>query len=254
MDLDTENKIAAILLREAAEMRREAEKEGVLAYLRQPNVRTKPNSRFLTATVLGVQQANRAVEMNEMWRVRQKERELNDKLKGKPRNESRNDRNQKDIGNYPRSESKRHAIADENASASCSSSREVVEYCHSRDDDGLRDKEIEEFLHSRVKRGRGAIGSRMDETGPYPPPCSDSKDDLSTSSYLREHRVIYGPDKPSSLKSYGSSDDELEKKRKKAKRDQLSSNSNEKYYTRHKSKHKTREKKKKRKEKKGHRK
>ena len=56
MDLETENRIAAILMKEAAELRRQGEKEGVQAYLRQPKFRGRPNSRFLTATVLGVQQ------------------------------------------------------------------------------------------------------------------------------------------------------------------------------------------------------
>lgn len=56
MDLETENRIAAMLLKEAAELRRQAEKEGVEVYLRQPKPRGRPNSRFLTATVLGVQQ------------------------------------------------------------------------------------------------------------------------------------------------------------------------------------------------------
>ena len=56
MDLETENRIAAILIKEAAELRKQAEKEGVDAYLRQPKFRGRPNSRFLTATVLGVQQ------------------------------------------------------------------------------------------------------------------------------------------------------------------------------------------------------
>lgn len=56
MDLETENRIAAILLKEAAELRRQAEKEGVHVYLQKPQVRGRPNSRFLTATVLGVQQ------------------------------------------------------------------------------------------------------------------------------------------------------------------------------------------------------
>ena len=56
MDLETENRLAAMLMREAAELRRQSEQEGVLAYLRKPNVRTRPNSRFLTATVRGVQQ------------------------------------------------------------------------------------------------------------------------------------------------------------------------------------------------------
>ena len=58
MDLETENRIASVLLREAAELRRQAEKDGVRAYLEKPNVRHRPNSRFLTATFLGVQQCN----------------------------------------------------------------------------------------------------------------------------------------------------------------------------------------------------
>ncbi|CAN6916829.1 unnamed protein product [Brassica oleracea var. botrytis] len=54
MDLETENRIALVLLREAAELRRQAEKDGVRVYLEKPNVRHRPNSRFLTATVLGI--------------------------------------------------------------------------------------------------------------------------------------------------------------------------------------------------------
>ncbi|KAE8672909.1 hypothetical protein F3Y22_tig00111834pilonHSYRG00335 [Hibiscus syriacus] len=56
MDLETENRIAAILLKEAAELRRQADREGVHVYFQQPKVRGRPNSRFLTAAVLGVQQ------------------------------------------------------------------------------------------------------------------------------------------------------------------------------------------------------
>ncbi|KAI9081480.1 hypothetical protein K1719_036626 [Acacia pycnantha] len=82
MDLETENRLASLLMKEAAELRRQAEKEGVLAYLRQPNKRHRPNSRFLTATVLGVQQVNRAVEVNEMWQVRQKELGLDKRHEG----------------------------------------------------------------------------------------------------------------------------------------------------------------------------
>ena len=47
MDLDTENRIAAILMKEAAELRRQAEKEGVHIYLQKPQVRGRPNSCFL---------------------------------------------------------------------------------------------------------------------------------------------------------------------------------------------------------------
>ncbi|KAH0903106.1 hypothetical protein HID58_042609, partial [Brassica napus] len=38
MDLETENRIALVLLREAAELRRQAEKDGVRVYLEKPNI------------------------------------------------------------------------------------------------------------------------------------------------------------------------------------------------------------------------
>ncbi|CAG7885647.1 unnamed protein product [Brassica rapa] len=85
MDLETENRIASVLLREAAELRRQAEKDGVRAYLEKPNVRHRPNSRFLTTTVLGVKQSNSAVETNEMGKARELE---NERLKRKSREES----------------------------------------------------------------------------------------------------------------------------------------------------------------------
>ncbi|KAF4390082.1 hypothetical protein G4B88_005000 [Cannabis sativa] len=124
MDLETENRIAAILMKEAAELRRQAEKDGVSVYLNQPKPKVRPNSRFLTATVRGVQQANRAVEINEMWRVRQKELELDDRLKDRSKDQRSNG--------------------------------------------------------ARAKRGRGAVGPRMDETGPYLPRGPNPKEELLT--------------------------------------------------------------------------
>ncbi|XP_021300276.1 serine/arginine-rich splicing factor 11 [Herrania umbratica] len=239
MDLETENRIAAILLKEAAELKRQADRDGVHVYLQQPKVRGRPNSRFLTATVLGVQQANRAVEVNEMWRVRQKELELNDRLKGRSRDDSRHSRSHGDISNPSRSTSRRH---DSNASASCSSSKRVAESSYSREDEGLRDGEIEEFLNSRIKRGRGSIGSRMDETGPYLPTNCNSPVKLSTSPIAREHRVTLGPEKPYSLKS----DEELHEHRRKKEKEK--DGSDKKHSRKHKSKEKSRDKKKKRKE------
>ncbi|KAK9286279.1 hypothetical protein L1049_014669 [Liquidambar formosana] len=247
MDLETENRIAAILMKEAAELRRQAEKEGVNVYLRQPTIRGRPNSRFLTATVLGVQQANRAVEVNEMWRVRQKERELDERLKGRVGDNSSSDRSHRDISNSPRSASKRHATTDKNAGASCSSSKRVSEDCYSREEEGLRDEEIEEFLHSRVKRGRGAVGSRMDETGPYLPP--DPKEKLSTSPDVRVReeweRRILGPEKPSFLKSCESSEEEDKRKKAKKVKKVHSGSLNKLHSRKHGSKEKSRDKKKK---------
>ncbi|PNX77951.1 hypothetical protein L195_g033924, partial [Trifolium pratense] len=117
-------------------------------------------------------------------------------------------------GSYSSRSLGRHSEDDRrtSASASCSTKKE---YEHTPE--GLRDEELEEFLHSRKKRGRGAIGPRMDETGPYLPPNPDGEP--CTSPDVRERRAIYGPLKPSSLQSYESSEDELhEEKRKKSKK------------------------------------
>ena len=83
-----------------------------------------------------------------MWRVRQKELELNDRLKGRSREES-NCRKHTDVGNSSRSSSKRHGIDTDSASASCLSSKRAYESSYSREDEGLRDEEIEKFLQSR---------------------------------------------------------------------------------------------------------
>ncbi|GMY38844.1 protein FAM133 isoform X4 [Fagus crenata] len=235
MDLETENRIASMLLKEAAELRRQAEREGVHAYLRQPKERFRPNSRFLTATVLGVQQANRVVEVNEMWQARQKELELDDRCRGRLRDGSSSDSSHRDNN---ASTNKKPPKSTNNTSASCSSSERVYETGYS-----MEDEELEEFLHSRVKRGRGGVGPRMDETGPYLPPRQDSREELPTSPDVRKGRVVYGPEKPSSLKSYDSSEEELhEQKRKKAKK--VHSGSSNK----HRSKDKSNDKKRKRKE------
>lgn len=98
----------------------------------------------------------------------------------------------------------------------------------------------------RVKRGRGAVGSRMDEAGPYLPHHSDSK--TTPDSRVREewkHRIALGPKKPSSLESNESSEDEVhcDKKEKKVR----SGSSNKEHSRKHGSKEKSREKKKKKK-------
>lgn len=78
-----------------------------------------------------------------MWRVRQKELELNDKLKGRSNDGS----SHRDIVSSSRSSSKRHVVDDNGATAS--SSKRECESDYSREDEGLREKEVEEFLHSR---------------------------------------------------------------------------------------------------------
>ncbi|CAN6222739.1 unnamed protein product [Urochloa humidicola] len=194
MDLETENRLASLLLEEARRLQAEADREGVHAYLRKPNVRHRPNSRFLTATFRGVQQANRVVEVDEMWRAREKELELESKMKGRSsRSKDRDDYR----GEKRKSEFRNHSSSSKVQQTTCNIS-------YSDQEDGLRDDEIERFLHSRVKRGRGAIGSRMDELGPYLDSSSrDHDNDPSPDIRVEEkwERRVQGPEKPLYLRS-----------------------------------------------------
>jgi len=196
MDLETENRLASLLLEEARRLQIEADREGIHAYLRKPNVRHRPNSRFLTATVRGVQQANRVVEVNEMWRAREKELELESKMKGRS---SRSKDHDDSRGKKRKSEMRNH-------SSSSRVEQEGTTYrtSYSDQEDGLKDDEIERFLHSRVKRGRGAIGSRMDEPGPYldsSSRCHDNEPSPDVRVEEKWERRVQGPEKPLLLRS-----------------------------------------------------
>ncbi|KAH9620888.1 hypothetical protein KSS87_011245 [Heliosperma pusillum] len=232
MDLDTENRIASILLNEAAELRRRAQQEGVLAYLHKPTVRGHPNSRFLSATIRGIEQANRVVEVDEMWRARQKELEMDNRSKSKRRNEG--SRSSRDIGSdSPRDRSKRH-------DPTCSSSKRSYDNHHFGEDSSMKYEELKEFLQSRVKRGRGTVGSRMDETGPYLPALPESDDLLCTNSNHfendRTQPVLLGPERPSSSKRCKFSYDKSEEEQKRSKK-----GSSGGFKERHSKKHKSRD-------------
>ncbi|CDY16047.1 BnaC08g40760D [Brassica napus] len=138
MDLETENRIALVLLREAAEHR--------------------PNSRFLTATVLGVQQLCDILLFVEAIAAQEQE---NERLKRKSRGKQQ-----------------QHSINEERNITHQSSSDKRL---YLDDDD-----EIESFLRSLNKRGRGSVGPRMDETVPYLP---TEKVDQLQSSDTRERKV-----------------------------------------------------------------
>jgi hypothetical protein len=208
MDLETENRIASILLREAAELRKQAEKEGIRAYLEKPNVRHRPNSRFLTATVLGVQQANKAIETSEMWKLRSTEIEFDERLKRKSREESSSGQSEQ---NNRRSFVRRCTSADENVTRSESSSSQSRNKRLQPEDDeeGLGDVEIETFLQSRVKRGRGSVGPRMmDDTFPCRP-----ETELSRTSDKGDRKLVIQPERSPLLrreKDYSSSSSEEE--------------------------------------------
>ncbi|XP_024536861.1 uncharacterized protein LOC112348482 [Selaginella moellendorffii] len=147
MDEETERRLAKMIMEEAALLRRRADKEGVHVYLAKPTVRVRPNPQFLQATMRSVEQSNRIVEINEMWRRRTAELNLD-----------RRRRHQS-----PRSSSRARQMNEEEEGA-VENSIDPQAACSN----DLRDDEVEEFLNTRIKRGRGSVGSRMDDTGPYP--------------------------------------------------------------------------------------
>ncbi|PHT52056.1 Amidophosphoribosyltransferase, chloroplastic [Capsicum baccatum] len=64
-----------------------------------------------------------------------------------------------------------------------------------------------------IKRGRGAVGSRMDEAGPYLPSSPDPREKESASpnmklSKVHRYHAVIGPEKPDWLNSTGSSENE----------------------------------------------
>jgi hypothetical protein len=83
--------------------------------------------------------ANRVVEVNEMWRAREKELELESKMTGRFRDhdDSRGEKRKNDSRNL-----------------ACSSriDQETINSSYSEQKDGLGDDEIENFLHSRSVR------------------------------------------------------------------------------------------------------
>jgi hypothetical protein len=59
MDRDTERLLAQLLARDAQQLEERSQQEGVLAYLRRPLRRERPNERFLQNTLRSVQFNNR---------------------------------------------------------------------------------------------------------------------------------------------------------------------------------------------------
>lgn len=169
--------------------------------------------------------ANRVVEVNEMWRAREKELELESKMKrSRGLGDARGEKRKSDL----RNQSSSPRVEEEGIAYNSS---------YSDQEDGLGDDDIEKFLHSRsvfsifwlfyyqhftqvaicnvsdrdvtlvcyrVKRGRGAVGSRMDEPGPYLNVASRSQENEPNADTRVEEkweRRVQGPEKPLSLRS-----------------------------------------------------
>ncbi|MQL93271.1 hypothetical protein Taro_025920 [Colocasia esculenta] len=148
--------------------------------------------------------ANRAVEVDEMWRAREKELELDNKLSHRSKDTAKygGERYHDDLSKESTSLIRGKPSAD--IPVSQSSRKHKHRDLLSEEYEGLKDEEVEEFLQSRMKRGRGAIGSRMDEPGPYPVCGSSDQDEQllvthESSAGDEGKRQVLGPKKPSWL-------------------------------------------------------
>lgn len=83
-----------------------------------------------------------------MWRSRQKELELDNHLRRRTRDEDSGPNRLRDSKESGRTSKRRHAI-DGDIGPSCSSRKRMNEDSDIREDEGLRDEEVDEFLHSR---------------------------------------------------------------------------------------------------------
>ncbi|KAG2312241.1 hypothetical protein Bca52824_023798 [Brassica carinata] len=129
--------------------------------------------------------ANRAVETNEMWKARELE---NERLKRKSREESSSSSSQmkRSSSFSKRSLDKRCSSINDERKITHQSSLDKRLYLDD-DDEGLGDDEIEYFLQSRNKRGRGSVDPKMDETGSY---LTTEKVDQLQSFDTRERKVV----------------------------------------------------------------
>ena len=159
--------LASLILQDV-EKRGEAVRErGVTAWAHRPREREQVNERFLRNTLRGVDSSNRRVEQQAVRsgspapgaggakRVRPEDVVV--------------DHGRGGAGSTRRG-SEGTSSSSSSAAASSSDSEPDAKPSAGNGKGGMRDDELAEFLsRPRVKRGRGAVGSRADEPGPFLP-------------------------------------------------------------------------------------
>lgn len=158
--------LASLVIRDARARADGVDKDGVLAYLHRPKTRERPNETFLANTLRGVRSANE----RDARRANDAERSPANR-RGARR---RDDRPDADGSPSPSS-----------STTPTSSSSSPSPSASSRDGDA----ELAAFLSrpGRVRRGRGAVGSRADEPGPHlPPPSSSTRVRADGYAYVAE--------------------------------------------------------------------
>ena len=189
--------LASLILQDV-ERRGEAVKErGVSAWAHRPRNREQVNERFLRNTLRGVSSNNRRAERSAAGRSGSPVRSQGAK-RGRDTHDGVADRGR---GDRSGAHEKGSLEVEEGTSAGSSSSDASSSESErdTRPDDtekgrGMKDDELAAFLsRPRVKRGRGAVGSRADEPGPFLPRSSSvhpGRHHASSSHTVRGYSLV----------------------------------------------------------------
>ena len=184
--------LASLILQDV-ERRGEAVKErGVSAWAHRPRNREQVNERFLRNTLRGVSSNNRRAERSAAGRSGSPLRSKGAK-RGRDTHDGRGDRSGAHQKGSLEVEEGTSAGSSSSDASSSESERDI------RPDDtekgrGMKDDELAAFLsRPRVKRGRGAVGSRADEPGPFLPRSSSvhpGRHHASSSHTVRGYSLV----------------------------------------------------------------
>ena len=189
--------LASLILQDV-ERRGEAVKErGVSAWAHRPKNREQVNERFLRNTLRGVSSNNRRAERSAAGPRTGSPVRSQGAKRGRDTHDGVADRGR---GDRSGAHGKGSLEVEEGTSAGSSSSdASSSSERDTRPDDtgkgrGMKDDELAAFLsRPRVKRGRGAVGSRADEPGPFLPRSSSAhsgRHHASSSHTVRGYSLV----------------------------------------------------------------
>lgn len=180
-----ESVLAELIERDVQQLTERALDQGVTAYLERPVHRVRPNERFLQATIRNVAGSNRREQEAQLWEAhRSHQRLLNYRRLGSGQREIRLPsggseymQQQQHASSGARHRRRRRDDADKSSGPTdCSNSESsgagsVPSSSHGNtcQDGGMGIHEMEAMLGARRVKGRGAVGSRAEEPGPYLP-------------------------------------------------------------------------------------
>ena len=154
-----------------------ATSSGVLEYLRRPKApaaRGKPNELFLRNTLRSVFSSNKRAQEDEMWENRQQQLKRIESERSGDRSEPQGVslgllEARADVASRGKGE-----VEDEVSSSSSSGDSAGK---RAEDDEGwiMTEEELQAMLSRHRARGRGGVGSRVDQVGPSLPPQDEAE-------------------------------------------------------------------------------